>query len=81
MIAFVHEGPSTVPHHFDEARVTSALQHFQLVFVGPASRHTIQEKRVLAMPDLRLRTHVLFNYLAIRQDSTTLWVSLRRTLL
>ena len=66
MIAFVHEGPSTVSHHFDEARVTGALQHFQLVFVGSAGRQTMLEKRALAMPDVRLRTHVLFNYLAIR---------------
>ena len=59
MIAFVHEGPSTVSHHFDEARVTGAPQHFQFVFVGFAGGQTMLEKRVLAMPDVRLRTHVL----------------------
>ena len=59
MIAFVHEGPSTVSHHFDEARVTSAPKRFQFVFVGSAGGPTMLEKRVLAMPDVRLRTHVL----------------------
>ena len=60
MIAFVHEGPSTVSHHFDEARMTGAPKRFQFVFVGSAGGPTMLEKRVLAMPDVRLRTHVLW---------------------
>ena len=66
MIAFVHDGPSVVSAHFDEARVASALAHLQLVFVGSAGRQTRLEQRALAIPDLRLRTSSLFNYLAIR---------------
>ena len=60
----VHEGPSTVSVYFVEARVTCALQHFQLVRVGSAGKQTMLEKRALAMPDVRLRTRVLFNYFA-----------------
>ena len=60
MIAFVHEGQSTVSHHFDEARVTGAPKRFQFVFAGSASGPAMLEKRVLAMPDVRLRTHTYF---------------------
>ena len=59
MIAFVHEGPSTVSHNY-EARVTIAPKGFQFVFVGSAGGPTMLEKCVLAMPDMRLRTHVLW---------------------
>ena len=66
MIAFVHDGPSVVSQHFDEARIASALAHLQIFFVGSAGRQTRLGKRALAIPDLRLRAYALFNYLTIR---------------
>ena len=58
--------PCVLSQHFDEARVKAALAHLQLVFVGSSGRQTRLEQRALTMADLRLRPHVLFNYLTIR---------------
>ncbi|CAK0798449.1 unnamed protein product [Prorocentrum cordatum] len=66
MISFLQDGPAVLGKHFDDARLANLLANVQLVFVGPNGKTTDLERRALAVPALQMRTHVLYNHLAVR---------------
>ncbi|CAK0867394.1 unnamed protein product [Prorocentrum cordatum] len=67
MISFLRDGPAVLGKHFDDARLANLLANVQLVFVGPNGKTTDLERRALAVPALQMRTHVLYNHLAVRR--------------
>ena len=52
--------------HFGAAALQAAFDAVRIMFVGPKDHRTKLESAALALPDLRLRPHVLFNFLALR---------------
>ena len=66
VIAFVHDGPAVILKHFDESRIQEVIRNIQIVFVGASGSVTNLEKRALALGDMQLRHHVLYNHLTLR---------------
>lgn len=67
MVSFLHDAPKVLACHFSKAKLEEVLQQIQLVWVDPAGRvGGVLERRALKLKDLRLRGHVLWNFLRVR---------------
>ena len=68
MVSFLHDAPKVLELHFNQKRLQEVLQQIQLVWVDPAGRvGGVLERRALKLKDLRMRGHVLWNFLRVRQ--------------
>jgi hypothetical protein len=66
MVSFLHSGPDVITQFFNDAWRKGVLDNIRLVFVGPGGRAGTLEHRMLQLPRLQMRSHVLYNHLVIR---------------